>query len=51
MLKEHIESQGFFEMLWDCEHCGTKGLLGKSQRYCAECGAPQNPAKRYFPTP
>jgi hypothetical protein len=51
MLKEHIESQGFFEMLWDCEHCGTKGLLGKSQRHCAECGAPQNPEKRYFPTP
>lgn len=44
-------SEGFFEMLWDCEHCGTRGLLGKSQRYCAECGAPQDPAKRYFPTP
>src|SRR3569623_2579232 len=44
-------SEGFFEMLWDCDHCGTKGLLGKSQRYCAECGAPQDPAKRYFPTP
>ena len=51
MLKEHVESQGFFEMLWDCEHCGTKGLLGKSQRYCAECGAPQNPEKRYMPSP
>jgi hypothetical protein len=51
MSAERVESQGFFEMLWDCDHCGTKGLLGKSQRYCAECGAPQNPATRYFPTP
>lgn len=45
------ESEGFYEMLWDCDHCGTVGLLGKSQRYCANCGGPQNPDKRYFPTP
>jgi hypothetical protein len=51
MSAERVESEGFFEMLWDCDHCGTKGLLGKSQRFCAECGAPQNPEKRYFPTP
>ena len=43
------QSEGHFEMLWDCDHCGTKGLLGLSQRHCAECGAPQNPDKRYFP--
>jgi hypothetical protein len=49
MGQEREESQGFFEMLWDCEHCDARGLLGKSQRYCANCGAPQNPAKRYFP--
>lgn len=49
MSEERVESQGFFEMLWDCDHCGTKGLLGKSQRHCPECGAPQNPDKRYFP--
>lgn len=36
-------------MLWDCDHCDARGLLGKSQRYCANCGAPQNPDKRYFP--
>jgi hypothetical protein len=48
-MAERTESQGVFEMLWDCDHCGTKGLLAKSQRYCAECGAPQNPDKRYFP--
>jgi hypothetical protein len=49
MAQEREESQGFFEMLWDCEHCETRGLLAKSQRYCANCGAPQNPDKRYFP--
>jgi hypothetical protein len=48
---ERRESEGFFEMLWDCDHCGTKGLLGKSQRHCPECGAPQNPDNRYFPSP
>ncbi|HEU4734126.1 MAG TPA: hypothetical protein VFT22_39820 [Kofleriaceae bacterium] len=49
MGQEREESQGFFEMLWDCDHCDARGLLGKSQRYCANCGAPQNPDKRYFP--
>jgi hypothetical protein len=49
MGQEREESQGFFEMLWDCDHCDTRGLLGKSQRHCANCGAPQNPAKRYLP--
>jgi hypothetical protein len=48
---ERVESQGHFEMLWDCDHCDTKGLLAKSQRYCANCGAPQSAVKRYFPTP
>lgn len=46
---ERTESEGFYEMLWDCDHCETKALLGKSQRHCAGCGAPQNPDKRYFP--
>jgi hypothetical protein len=49
MGQEREESQGYFEMLWDCDHCDARGLLGKSQRYCANCGAPQNPDKRYFP--
>src|SRR5688572_33143594 len=48
-MEERVESQGFYEMLWDCDHCETKGLLGKSQRHCPECGAKQNPDKRYFP--
>ena len=50
-MEERVESQGFYEMLWDCDHCDTKGLLGKSQRHCANCGAKQNPDKRYFPKP
>jgi len=50
-MSERVESQGFYEMLWDCDHCEAKGLLGKSQRHCPECGAPQSAIKRYFPTP
>jgi hypothetical protein len=51
MADERVESEGFFEMLWDCPHCDTKGLLGKSQRHCPECGAPQDETKRYMPSP
>jgi hypothetical protein len=51
MSTERTESEGFYEMLWDCDHCAAKSLLGKSQRCCPECGAPQNPDKRYFPSP
>ena len=51
MTNERVESEGFYEMLWDCDHCGAKRLLAKSQRYCAECGGPQNPDKRYYPPP
>jgi hypothetical protein len=32
-MTERVESQGFYEMLWDCDHCDTKGLFGKSQRH------------------
>jgi hypothetical protein len=49
MAEQRVESEGHFEMLWDCDHCDTKGLLGLSQRFCPECGGPQNPVKRYFP--
>ena len=51
MTTERTESEGFYEMLWDCDHCGQKGLLGKSQRHCGQCGGPQNPEKRYYPSP
>ena len=50
-MPEREESVGHFEMLWDCDHCETKGLLAKSQRHCPECGAPQSAIKRYFPKP
>lgn len=49
MPQQREESQGFYEMLWDCDHCETKRLLAKSQRHCPECGAKQNTDKRYFP--
>ncbi len=39
-----------FEMLWDCRYCGTRKLLGKTHRFCPNCGAAQEPAARYFPS-
>lgn len=39
-----------YEMLWSCEYCGAAKLLGKTHRHCPECGAAQNPARRYFPS-
>lgn len=42
-------SEKIYEMLWDCEYCGKKKLLGKTHRFCPGCGAPQDPARRYFP--
>jgi len=39
-----------YEMLWDCQFCGTKGNLGLTHRFCPNCGAPQNPDTRYFPS-
>lgn len=39
-----------YEMLWDCDYCGTRKLLGKSHRHCPKCGAPQGPKARYFPS-
>ena len=38
-----------YEMLWDCQYCGSKKLLGLSHRFCPNCGAAQDPEKRYFP--
>ena len=49
MDKPREESLGHYEMLWDCTHCDTKKLLGKTHRHCLNCGAPQGDAKRYFP--
>lgn len=38
-----------YEMIWDCKYCGQKKLLGLTHRFCAGCGAPQDPSARYFP--
>lgn len=43
-------SDKVYEMLWDCQFCGTEKLLGKTHRFCPTCGAPQNPDSRYFPS-
>ena len=45
------EKEIYYEMLWDCTQCNTKGLLGDSHRHCPTCGAAQDPTKRYFPEP
>ena len=45
------EKEIYYEMLWDCTQCNTKGLLGDSHRHCPTCGAAQDPSKRYFPEP
>jgi hypothetical protein len=39
-----------YEMLWDCKYCGQRKLLGVTHRFCANCGAPQDAAARYFPS-
>lgn len=39
-----------YEMLWDCQYCGTKKLLGKTHRYCPNCGGPQDTNSRYYPS-
>lgn len=42
-------SDPVYEMFWDCRYCGQKKLLGLTHRFCARCGAPQDPSARYFP--
>lgn len=38
-----------YQMLWDCPSCGTRKLLGLTHRHCPNCGAAQDPKRRYFP--
>ena len=45
----NMSEEKTYEMMWDCEYCNTPKLLGKTHRFCPNCGAPQNPEKRYFP--
>lgn len=44
-----VEQAGTYEMLWDCEYCGTPKLLGLTHRFCPNCGARQDADQRYFP--
>jgi hypothetical protein len=44
-----MAEEKIYEMLWDCEFCGSKKLLGKTHRHCPNCGATQDPARRYYP--
>jgi hypothetical protein len=39
-----------YEMLWDCRFCGTRKNLGKTHRFCPNCGGPQDATARYFPS-
>jgi hypothetical protein len=39
-----------YEMLWDCKFCGTKKLLGFTQKHCPNCGGQQDPSWRYYPS-
>lgn len=39
-----------YEMLWDCQFCGTKHNLGLTHRFCPNCGSAQNPDSRYYPS-
>lgn len=48
---ERGRTAGVYEMWWDCAFCDTKGLLGKSNRFCPSCGAQQDASTRYFPPP
>ena len=42
--------KGTYQMLWDCQFCGTRKLLGLTHRHCPTCGAVQDPKSRYFPS-
>jgi RNA polymerase subunit RPABC4/transcription elongation factor Spt4 len=42
-------SKKYYQMLWDCEYCGAKGLLAKDQKVCPQCGGKQNADHRYMP--
>jgi hypothetical protein len=50
-MEQIVMSDGrVYEMLWDCQFCGTKKNLGLTHRFCPNCGAPQNPDSRYYPS-
>jgi hypothetical protein len=46
----NVYDDGVYEMLWNCRYCGTEKLLGKTHRFCPNCGATQDPEWRYYPS-
>lgn len=47
---ERVEQKGVYEMVWDCQFCGSKGIPARTHKFCPNCGSPQNPATRRFPS-
>lgn len=45
-----MEQKGVYEMVWDCQFCGSKGIPAKTHQFCPNCGSPQDPASRRFPS-
>lgn len=45
-----MATEKHYEMQWDCKYCGSNKLLGKTHRFCPNCGAAQDPKSRYFPS-
>jgi hypothetical protein len=45
-----VQTKGVYEMVWDCQFCGAKGLPAKTHQHCPTCGAPQETASRRFPS-
>ncbi|HYO89923.1 MAG TPA: zinc ribbon domain-containing protein, partial [Candidatus Limnocylindrales bacterium] len=41
---------GVYEMVWDCQFCGTKGIPAKSHQFCPSCGSAQETKSRRFPS-
>ena len=45
-----VRRTGVYEMVWDCQFCGAKGLPAKTHQHCPNCGSPQETASRRFPS-
>lgn len=46
-----MTSNGSTEFLWDCRHCGSEGLLARTEAYCRFCGSLQDKEHRYLASP
>ncbi|HYO88536.1 MAG TPA: zinc ribbon domain-containing protein, partial [Candidatus Limnocylindrales bacterium] len=45
-----VQQQGVYEMVWDCQFCGAKGIPAKTHPFCPNCGSPQATDSRRFPS-